>query len=65
MRRPLAKTALGENINRAVVCLTLKVLIPAQNCLFTRERRAVVDVKKEKKQTVSVGCITISATVNK
>lgn len=62
MRRPLAITALWENIDRAVVCLTLKVLMPAQNCLFTRERRAVVEVKKEKKKT---GCFTISATVNK
>lgn len=54
MRRPLARTALWENIDRAVVCLTLKVLMPAQNCLFTRERRAVVEVKKEKnKQAVS------------
>lgn len=61
MRRPLAITALWENIDRAVVCLTLKVLMPAQNCLFTRERRAVVEVKKEKK----TGCFTISATVNK
>lgn len=50
MRRPLAITALWENIDRAVVCLTLKVLMPAQNCLFTRERRAVVEVKKEKKK---------------